>query len=592
MCKIKELTLNNKELQKQTEDQINFLKTVFPDLIQDGYAKCCIEIRPIVRKKGMKYSKGINLWKLDDKGIERLIKFNEDINGKATCVYYSTFALDYSIEVPGKIKGMINNQNAQYTTILPIDFDNMSMSEFVQEKSKLAKLGIETLDIMTGHGFQSIVLLDKKIYDKNILKKWTTLLISKGIKADSALIDPARVLRMPYTNNCKEFDENNKYYSEDPQAIPTTDICWTEKRYDLIDIFKRIQSLEDVLPMLEEEQKYIEELTNVKQEVITKSNNTKGSGKRCKEVLSVIKNTKSISDIDEVEKLYGDIINIHAIPDAIINILYRTPEGIRNATLLFLLPYLKNSLNLCIEDMTKVLTIWGSRCSPALSQDFIINEVKRLMKYHNDSNKYKYGSYTEEMKSEFGPLEINEFAKNNNIIIYNDILESLHIISDKALRIYLSLELHDNNEKKGYSINEITKIANTSIATINRHLPILIRQGYIRKIKGYKRGKEKYTYSISPYRSGRRGYTIFNKATLKLMLMELTDPEITLYSYLNRMLNKEKKVTASQQYLGGKIGKSQNRVCELTTNLHEKQYLQKTTFKIGDLLHCRYTIEY
>ena len=46
----------------------------------------------------------------------------------------------------------------------------------------------------------------------------------------------------------------------------------------------------------------------------------------------------------------------------------------------------------------------------------------------------------------------------------------------------------------------------------------------------------------SEYRSRATGITIFNKATLKLMLMELTDGEIKLYAYLYRMLNKKLEV--------------------------------------------------
>ena len=34
---------------------------------------------------------------------------------------------------------------------------------------KLIALDIETIDIFTGHGFQSIILLEHKVYDKNIL---------------------------------------------------------------------------------------------------------------------------------------------------------------------------------------------------------------------------------------------------------------------------------------------------------------------------------------------------------------------------------------------------------------------------------------
>jgi DNA-binding MarR family transcriptional regulator len=97
---------------------------------------------------------------------------------------------------------------------------------------------------------------------------------------------------------------------------------------------------------------------------------------------------------------------------------------------------------------------------------------------------------------------------------------------------------------------------------------------------------------LSEYRSRATGVTIFNKATLKLMLMDLTDGEIKLYAYLYRMLNEKLEVTASQKYLSSKIGKSQPRISCMTTELGEKDYLNKTTLRYkGDKLpHCIYNI--
>ena len=76
------------------------------------------------------------------------------------------------------------------------------------------------------------------------------------------------------------------------------------------------------------------------------------------------------------------------------------------------------------------------------------------------------------------------------------------------------------------------------------------------------------------------------------MLMELTDGEIKLYAYLNRMLNNKLKVTAGQKYLSLKTGKSQPRISCITTALKEKGYIDKITFRDDyKLLHCIYALE-
>src|SRR5699024_2611320 len=145
-------------------------------------------------------------------------------------------------------KGKINNQNALFTTILAIDFDSMTYEEFEKEKAKLIALDIETIDIFTGHGFQSIILLEHKVYDKNILSDFTKLLESRGFKVDASIVDSARLLRLPYTFNCKALDQKQtEYYSKDnPQIYPTVDISWTERRYHIQDIFNKISSMENL----------------------------------------------------------------------------------------------------------------------------------------------------------------------------------------------------------------------------------------------------------------------------------------------------------------------------------------------------------
>ena len=395
---------------------------------------------------------------------------------------------------------------------------------------------------------------------------------------------------MPYTFNCKEFDINNRKYSENPMEIYTEVWEWTDKRYDIADIFNKVQSLPDVIAATKVEIEELEEIHAIKtvefEENTLKQPTNNNKKEKIKEVFEVVK-----SDIEIVKSEYGHLINIRQIPDAIINMLYKTPEGIRNDTLLFLVPYLSNTLKLNDNEVAEVIKIWGSRCTPPYEKEFAENEVKRLLEYRAN---YKYGKYTENMKTSFGALEINTYKKNNTIEIYNDIFDNGGIIkvSDCAFRIYLYLEL--NKDKKGsFTIKEISELTSIPLITIKRNLRDLVRYGYVSRKKTYKKNKESYLYTLSQYRSRATGITIFNKASLKLMLNELTDGEIKLYAYLYRMLNKKLEVTASQKYLSLKIGKSQPRISCITTELSEKEYLNKTTMRYeGDKLpHCIYNIE-
>lgn len=583
---IKKLT--EKELLQQTEEQVKFLTTIYPNLVEDTFQECCIEIRPIKRLKDLEYTRSLNIWRLDNKGIEQLLDFNKKVNGKEFCVYYSSFALNYDIKFEGYQIGKVNNENARYTTILPLDFDEQSLTEITKQLDILRSLDIEFITVFTGNGIQALILLNKKVYDTKILKKWTTLLISKGFRVDDSIVDCARVLRLPYTFNCKQFDINNKKYSHDAIEIATEVWEWTEKRYDILDIFNKIQTLPSIIPSTKEEIEELKELETVKkvefEENSIKDISTNKKKEKINEIFEVVK-----SDIEVVKDQYK-YINIKQIPDAVVNMLYKTPEGLRNDTLLFLVPYLRNTLKLSEKQVIETIKVWGSRCTTPYTSDFAEDEAKRILNY---KSQYKYGKYTDNMQKAFGPLEIHIYKKNNTVEIYNDIFDNGGIIkiSDAAFKIYLHLELN-KDKKESYTIKEIEELTSIPSVTIRRNIKDLIRYGYIRRKTTYKKNKESYLYSLSEYRSRATGVTIFNKATLKLMLMDLTDGEIKLYAYLYRMLNEKLEVTASQKYLSSKIGKSQPRISCMTTELGEKDYLNKTTLRYkGDKLpHCIYNI--
>lgn len=583
---IKKLT--EKELLQQTEEQVKFLITIYPNLVEDTFQECCIEIRPIKRLKDLEYTRSLNIWRLDNKGIEQLLDFNKKVNGKEFCVYYSSFALNYDIKSEGYQIGKVNNENARYTTILPLDFDEQSLTEITKQLDILRSLDIEFITVFTGNGIQALILLNKKVYDTKILKKWTTLLISKGFRVDDSIVDCARVLRLPYTFNCKQFDINNKKYSHDAIEIATEVWEWTEKRYDILDIFNKIQTLPSIIPSTKEEIEELKELETVKkvefEENSIKDISTNKKKEKINEIFEVVK-----SDIEVVKDQYK-YINIKQIPDAVVNMLYKTPEGLRNDTLLFLVPYLRNTLKLSEKQVIETIKVWGSRCTTPYTSDFAEDEAKRILNY---KSQYKYGKYTDNMQKAFGPLEIHIYKKNNTVEIYNDIFDNGGIIkiSDAAFKIYLHLELN-KDKKESYTIKEIEELTSIPSVTIRRNIKDLIRYGYIRRKTTYKKNKESYLYSLSEYRSRATGVTIFNKATLKLMLMDLTDGEIKLYAYLYRMLNEKLEVTASQKYLSSKIGKSQPRISCMTTELGEKDYLNKTTLRYkGDKLpHCIYNI--
>lgn len=568
-------TFNDQQIEKQLIKQIRFLKAIYPWLSEDNYQDGAIELRPIKRDKEAKYIKSYNTWRLEEKDINSLRDFLNLLNGQGYCLYYSLFTLDYN-KTSGKQKGKINLDNALYTSVLASDFDNITWEEFKVEKQKLTNIGLETIDIFTGHGFQSLILLKEKVWDKEIIKKYTKLLISKGFKVDTAIVDCARVFRMPYSFNCKSLDPKNKHYMEG--IVPTTDVNWTEKRYHLADVFKALNTLPTVIEQMEELN-----IKEIKIEPVTI--------KEKKIQLDKIREIKNIK-IENLNTSYETYIDIERLPEPIQKMLQGTPSGLRNNVMLFIIPFLRHTLGLNIQTIKSILTIWGSLCTPALDREFIDKEVDRIYKY---GFKGQQGKYTTELREAYGYLEFNKFTRKNKILIPNSIFEDFDVICDGAVKIYLAMKLTEQIEGiKEFTQKEIVEISQISRSTFFKNTNDLLSMGYVCKKRANRRLGEEYIYYINPYFSSIDGFTMLENAVVQLMLNQLTDGEMKLYSYLCFMIGSSKNdCWASQKYLAKKIGKKDHSsISKMTGELVKKKYITKKTVEKDNIKHCIYNLNY
>lgn len=561
------------QLEKQMEKQVEFLKAIYP-FLEDKFRDGAVELRPIKRESNCKYVRSFKTWHLEEKDVEELKKFLGKINGQGFCLYYSIYAFDYEKDR----KGRINNENALFTSILPIDFDNVTDEEFIVEKQKLINIGIETIDVFTGHGFQCIMLLDSKYYDTKLLKRFTNTLISKGFKCDPVIQESARVMRMPYSFNCKALDSKSKYYNaENPEILPTTVINWTDKKYSVEDIFKKLDSMPTVLEIEVEDkntQLKVEPLVREKMEHKIKKVEEKGTIK-----------------IENVQSLYKEFLNIERLEEPIKKMLKGSKDGFRNQVLLFIVPYLRNTLGLNIQTVKAILEVWSRLCIPVLDTDFIYAEVDRLWAY---GLKAKHGKYTTKLKEEYGYLELKKYKRDNKITIPNTIFEDFDVICDGAVQIYLSLKLAEKID----GIKEFTSVqcqtyAKISESTFRRNIKDLLRMGYVCKKTCYRKTGEKYIYYINKYFSAIKGFTTIENALIKCMLLDLTSGEMKLYIYLCYMIGaNHKECWAGQKYLAKKIDKKQNSIAEMTSKLAIKNYIKKVTTEENGVKHCTYNLNY
>ncbi|MFC0212112.1 helix-turn-helix domain-containing protein [Paenibacillus chartarius] len=580
---------NEKQIEMQTEKQIRFLKAVHPQLTDTHWNEGRVELRPIKRDPNLKdYLRSFGSWHLGDKDVAELKKFLGAINGKGVDLYYSAFAFDYSMVVYDKDgnkkqKGKVNIENALFTSILAADFDGLPSEEFQREKQRLLDIGIETIDVFSGHGWQSIILLNHRVSDKEILKKFTTLMLAKGFKVDSAIVDAARVLRMPYSFNSKALDKKTKYYDPvNPLIIATTDHFWTERRYHVTEIFEKLNSLPDTI-------KQTNPLTEIDLKAISTAPISNSERKAEKEkVKREIEEVKQIK-VETLKDVYS-MLDFERLPLPIQKMLGGSQEGLRNKVMMFIIPFLRNTLGLSIQTIKEILALWGERCSPSLDADFVRSEVDRI---YAKGFKGKFGKYTEELQKAYGYLEFNKYTKKNKIIIPNTFFEEYATLPDGAVRIYLAMKLAESLDGvKSFNKAEIQNYAQISESTFKRNMKPLVAMNFVSKRRACRRKGEDYAYYLNPYFSSVKGFTMLDNAVARLMLNVLTDGEIKLYSFLSKIVG-EKECWTSQKYLAEETGKKgQSSISKMTDSLQRKGFITKRTTEKDGIKHSAYSLNY
>lgn len=586
--------LSDKEIESQANQIIEFLQLVHPHTIESAYGDA-IEIRPVQRDADeFEYVRSYSTFTLTgERDKEELIKFLKRVNGKGFCVYYSLFAFDYNLDVfkdNGKLfgKGRVNKTNATYTTTLMADFDKVSIEDYESKyKPLFEKIGLETYDIFSGNGVQSLILLDKRCYDKNILNKFTRLLTQKGFNIDTAITDSARVARLPYTYNCKELDENQTIYNpidaEIPRALP---IIKTAKRYSIVEVFEKLNQLDDVIVPVSQQEvedtsvESIEEVERENTKPLLQSEITEAKVKAKREVETCIKDSK---------EAYKEVLDLEILPPTIQKVLSKPARtGIRNSVLLFIVPFFKNELGFNVYEAQAILRVWGSRCEEPLGADYIDNEVKRLWVYNI---KHKQGYYNQELVDEYGYLEMTIVKDRSYIAIPQHLIDSLSLkaINPGTLKFYLLMlvDFHKNKNKSSYNVtqDEIAKICGVSKPTACRHLRTLVNNGLVMERIGSKNRKEgdATIYYPSPLARAKGGRKISVSVVKNIYSSDsgLNDGEAMMMFYLKVVLCYHPVVITSQSKIGEALAKTQPNVNQLTSSLHEKGFIYKETLGSG-----------
>ena len=598
-------TLTAKNLKRQYEEQADFLRLIYnlDEKGQDG----AFELRPIKRDKFDKtYIKSKHFWSLEESDEKYLRTYLDNLNGHGFCSYYSTYSFDYNMQVEKSrettvdidlnevvkikhyTKGVINNTNALYTQILPLDIDDVTYDQYLEYKNIFIDLGIETVDVWSGHGVQMLVLLDEKLYNKEIYKHWTTLLISKGIPVDNKIVDPARVLRLPASFNCKALDTYENKDGQRKLKFPELKtiirnvflLSKTNKRYNYLDAFSKIRSLPDVVNS-EDISKLEKEEQVARQRNLTQTTSIKPQ----KEVLDFNRTAKEL-DTEALNTLVRDysMLPIDELPLAIQNMLQGAPQGLRSRSVLFLAPFLQNYFKLDKKIITEVIQIFEGKCRPA-TRHFTVGDISRFL-----AHKPKY---TSDLCSQFGYIDFQKIVVVNvdKMKISRHFFYYYNQLSDGAVNLYLKMKLHQEDTKKlSFTVEDIETYLGIKKRTFFKYVTELISLDFINKKRANKKDNGAYIYSLNMFKQS--NYITFNKSLLKLLLNETNNGEMKLYTYLKFLSHDENSNTCTmmQTLLGVKINKSQSTIVALINSLDKKTFVKKITIGKGINTTCIYKL--
>lgn len=602
------MKLTEEELKKQQDSIWSFLQLIHPELKNFKYVNqlegtcqlndLAIELRALKRIKGNKNASYMNhrIYNYGEKQRILFDKFLKKLNDKEIpfCLYYSAYNFNSTIMGCAESKGSkpkeawnncVCKNNAIATHMLPMDFDDMSEEEFIKYRTILAKIGIDTTDIFTGHGYQSLIKLDKLCLDKKIITTFTNKLLSKGFRVDNNIKDCARLLRPYETINAKGI-------LKDLPQVKSELLYETDKIYTLEEVFSKL----DELPTVKEIKEKDDSKKNKKEETKSKESE-KIKEVKLKEVNEITSNKKDeipkliktrLSD-SELQTIYP-MLTIEELHNPVKLMLSGFQPKRANKMLLFLVRYFKAleypkptiyEIVDKLKDLNTYNYAWG---------DLYVEDIKRFYGMDNYTPIGVYVGFG--FDKEFGYLgDVTYIFENKEIIeIENYLFNNLNKISSQAFCCYIKLlQYQHNNNKTVYTMKEMSEVTGVSVRRLKQHIDKLIDIKVIDKKRTYRKNKEEYMYFISKIQRNRAlGYTKFNINLLwRLLKMcefkEINQTELMICMFLKyKCYTSEYKCCLSQETIAENLGVAQSTISRGFNNIEKSQLVKRTKETISD----------
>lgn len=544
------------QLEEQLDTICYFLSSVHPNLIKkdDGY-RPCVEIRPINRgEEDFMLSKSLMLWDLEPSSVERLKTFLTRHNGYPTCLFYSVFNYDNLKQKNGKTtkSSRIHTAAALSTDEIALDFDDISHSDYIELVDRFEAMGLYAMWVFSGHGYQAHILLDKSLEDKNILRSLVYKFRSKGFNCDPACVDPARLMRLPYTYNCKCF-KDNAYDGEEPPFCKI--LQQTNSRYSLDYLLSELDKLPTV--------------SKVDEEVLD------GEGRGLKKKAAPVTQPDVDPDSFSLKKVEYPFLSNFDLPEAVDKMLAYTPHGVRNKVLGYLIRLFKTQYKLSKNQIMEILSIWSKEaCDPVYPSDELKTDFSRLYYEYNGLG------YDAALVKLFGPVDSQKLItlRKKDIFLPSAFFKDFNTLDGKTVRLYLAIKMLEHIDEPA-TIDKLSELLGISDRALRPTIQDLVKSGHGFVKKGNRRMKEPDVYCTHRGYSLQDGYVTYSYNDIKAYVTELYEKgsrahgELKLYLYM-RWKFYSGDIFMSQTKLGENINVAQNTISDIVHRLEEKHFIK------------------
>ena len=525
-----------------------------------------IEIRCLPIKEDDKV-KSIDLYGYGITNQAKLLRLFKSLNLKEYNIYYSL----YKYELTDTKRRRINKNNSRCVSFLAWDFDKITEEKMQKLYKFCTNKGIFPVVLNSGFGYHFLFQLDGNYFDTNLLELFNKLGQELGLEVDPAVKDSARILRLPYTYNCKKVLDLDGVvdYSK---AI----LC------EIIESCRSIHSANNLFEVFGGV--YTGEKTE--EEVLIK-------GER-NNFLIVLKET--------VEKRYVGCLKSIDLPTNILNMLVTgAAKGYRNESIMYLIYFFRNYLKYNKTDLKRIILRWNNFCRPSYDSALIDQTFERLYK----SN---YGcKYSKKLIDVFGKkdnksyIDIKKAVKKvakRDVVIPNKLFLKTSKLQHTSIKVFLYFLVAKDSFKLGNNYmdyivkDKLSSLCGISSRTLADSLKKLkknqllscsvITKELLKELKesGHKVNGNTQVVCLdkSVFANG-LNYTNLDKDILEMALTELDSTTLVLFVYLISQLKRlDKNFNLSQSTVGRNLNMSQSTVSRCYKKLFELGYIKQFVY--------------